>query len=139
MTKPFIRKPPQRILICGDRDWKSLDLIKKVLSEHLRPGVDIIIHGDARGADRIGAEAAKQLGVPKDRVLAFPADWNKYHKAAGPIRNSQMLAKGKPTLILAFHLDLQTSRGTRDMIIKGLKADLPVYLNGLSFHAGGLW
>ena len=79
----------------------------------------------------MGAEVAQKLGVPKNRILAYPADWNKYHKAAGPIRNQQMLTEGKPTLVLAFHDNITASKGTRDMVKRSLKGGLPVYLNGV--------
>lgn len=131
MTHPYIRnRPPQRILITGDRDWNNDTTLARVLKLHLQPERDFIIHGDARGADRMGAYIAQGLDVPKDRILAYPADWNRYHKAAGPIRNQQMLTEGKPTLVLAFHDHIQESKGTRDMIKRALFAKLPVYLNG---------
>ena len=69
------------------------------------------------------------------RVLAFPADWDKYHKAAGHIRNQQMLTEGKPTLVLAFHHDLARSKGTKDMVRRALKAGLAVYLNGVQISS----
>jgi len=131
VTRPFIRNKPQRILITGDRNWNDLSTLTNVLDKHLNRKVDIIIHGDANGADRMGAEMAQKLGVPKDRILAYPADWNQYHKAAGPIRNRQMLTEGKPTLVLAFHNNITESKGTKDMVKISLKAGLPVYLNGV--------
>lgn len=135
MTRPFIRNKPQRILITGDRNWTDYSTITNVLHEHLNPKIDIIIHGDANGADRMGAEIAKQLGVPKDRILAYPADWNQYHRAAGPIRNRQMLTEGKPTKVLAFHNNITESKGTKDMVKISLKAELPVYLNGVRIQS----
>lgn len=78
----------------------------------------------------MAAEIAQGFGVPKERILAYPADWDKYHRAAGHIRNQQMLAEGKPTLVLAFHHDLAKSKGTKDMVRRALKEGLPVYLNG---------
>ena len=77
----------------------------------------------------IGAALARAWGVPKNLVLAFPADWNKYDNAAGPIRNRQMLTEGKPTMVLAFHYKLLVeSKGTKDMVKMALGAGLPVYL-----------
>jgi len=43
-----------------------------------------IINGRANGADSIAAYIARQLNY---KVLDFPADWNFYGRAAGPIRN----------------------------------------------------
>ena len=56
---------------------------------------------------------ANKLGM---QVMAVPADWDKYGKAAGPIRNRHMFRLGKPDLVLAFHKDITKSRGTNDMV-----------------------
>lgn len=48
----------------------------------------------------------------------FPADWKRYGKAAGPIRNQQMIDEGKPDLVLAFHENINESRGTKDMVAR---------------------
>jgi hypothetical protein len=56
-----------------------------------------LIHGDASGADRLSGEWAQSRGIP---VRAFPADWAKHRRAAGPIRNKQMLEEGHPDLSL---------------------------------------
>lgn len=60
--------------------------------------------------------------------LPFPAKWKEFGRAAGPIRNQQMLDEGKPELVLAFHDDLENSKGTKDMVGRAMKADLPVIL-----------
>ena len=121
----------RRILICGGRNWINKQLIHDVLLKHLNPKADYIIHGDTRGADRLGAEVAAELGVSANRVLSFPADWVKYHKAAGPIRNQQILTEGKPDIVLAFHDNIVASKGTADMVRRALKAGLLVFLNGV--------
>jgi hypothetical protein len=59
----------------------------------------------------------------------YPADWDRYNKAAGPIRNSLML-KLHPDidLVLAYHDDLEDgSRGTKDMCEKAEKAEIEVW------------
>jgi len=53
--------------------------------------------------------------------MSFPADWKSYGKGAGPIRNQLMLDEGKPDLVLAFHNDISSSRGTADMIRRAKK------------------
>jgi hypothetical protein len=119
-----------RILICGDRDWKDLETILYTLSDILVEECDsaadwndvVIIHGDARGADRLGARAAEMLGTAPENILSFPADWNGLGKPTGIIRNRQMLTDGKPDLILAFHNAIDKSRGTRDMLSIAKKA-----------------
>ena len=101
-----------------------------VLSEHIRPDRDIIIHGDARRAENGCGSSPETWCLPRP-YPAFPADWNRHHKAAGHIRNQQMLTEGKPTLVLAFHNNIMGSKGTRDMIKISMKAEVPVYLNGV--------
>lgn len=103
----------QRILICGDRNWQNYDIILKVLSdEHQREPVEVVIQGDATGADAMDKQAAIQLGIP---VLSFPADWRKHGRSAGPIRNRLQLKEGKPTKGLVFHNYLENSKGSKDM------------------------
>jgi hypothetical protein len=106
-----------RILICGDRNWNDLQKVYDTLKEY--PNVEYVIEGEARGADTCGKIAAEMLDIP---VLKFPADWTKYGKSAGPIRNHQMLIEGKPDLILAFHDDILNSKGTKNMVTQALKS-----------------
>ncbi|WP_255015707.1 SLOG family protein [Cyanobium sp. BA20m-p-22] len=47
-----------------------------------------LLHGGARGADRAIGRAAFQLGWP---VEVLPADWRRHGRAAGPIRNRELL------------------------------------------------
>ena len=100
-----------RILICGDRNWRRMDVIERELKK-FPPGT-VVIHGAAKGADTLGGFVADRLGF---KVLAFPAKWNIYGRGAGPVRNQQMLDEGKPDLVLAFHENLSESKGTRDMV-----------------------
>ena len=115
-----------RVLICGDREYFDSVWIKEVLddlNEYL--GVDCVIEGECRGADRAGRIAAEGLGIP---VEPYPADWDQYGKSAGPIRNRQMLKEGKPDLVLAFHSNIEKSKGTKDMIFAANKAGIQVRL-----------
>lgn len=105
------------VLVCGDRRWKhGAAPIIKALRDHRATSV---IHGAARGADTCGDFAAKTLRLP---VQSFPADWERHGKAAGPIRNQRMLDEGKPDLVLAFHDDIDSSKGTRHMVAIATRA-----------------
>lgn len=108
-----------RILVCGSRHFNDWEKMNEVMFQNFYPG-DILIHGDARGADRL-SERCKQ---PYTEVIRFPADWEKHGKAAGPIRNRQMLDEGKPDLVIAFLAP--DSRGTQNMIDQATKAGVPV-------------
>ena len=114
-----------RVLVCGDREWTDYEYIVDVLREIRKEydGIECVIEGEARGADRLGRRAAEELGIV---VMPFPADWKQYGRAAGPIRNRQMLDEGDPHLVLAFHDDLENSRGTKNMVEQALKRNVPV-------------
>jgi len=105
-----------KVLITGDRNWNNKTAIKRELSKF--PPETIIIHGGARGADKLAGEVAKELGF---QVQEYPADWQKHGKAAGPIRNQEMLEKESPEYCIAFHFDLKQSKGTRDMVKRALR------------------
>ncbi|MDE1822352.1 MAG: DUF2493 domain-containing protein [Euryarchaeota archaeon] len=112
-----------RLLVCGSRDWADGEIILTELAA--LQGVDVVIEGEAPGADTFARKAAEQMGIP---VLPFPADWGSHGRAAGPIRNQQMLDEGKPDLVLAFTDGLNTSRGTADMVARARKAGIETIL-----------
>lgn len=115
-----------RILVCGDRHWTDYKMVYETLEHfnesYVRTGPVLVIDGRARGADNLGNKAARKLGFD---TLRFAANWRKFGKAAGPIRNQKMLDKGKPNLVLAFHRNINKSKGTKDMVNRARKAGIP--------------
>jgi hypothetical protein len=107
-----------RLLVCGDRNWTDKSCIFGTLDE-VAPTV--IISGGATGADDIAEQWAVEHRVERH---IFPAQWDKFGKAAGPIRNQLMLDAGQPDLVLAFHADYALSKGTKDMVRRARKAGL---------------
>lgn len=83
-----------RVLIYGGRDFVPTDLdyswLNSLFQEH-SPGELTVISGEARGADTAGRIWATASGHEVER---FPADWKTHGKAAGHIRNQQMLDSG---------------------------------------------
>jgi hypothetical protein len=120
------------VLISGDRDWYNVKLIREWLKKLKSEGFDTIIEGEARGADIISRMSGEDLGfkiLDRDsKTKGFPAEWNKFHRAAGPIRNSEMLKIGKPELVVAFHNSIETSKGTKNMINQAVKAKIKIIL-----------
>ena len=108
-----------RVLVCGSRNWTDYAVIERRM-EALPPWT-VIIEGEARGVDKAARQIAKHLGL---EVVPFSAKWEKYGKAAGRIRNQQMLDEGKPDMVLAFLMS--DSVGTKDMIARARKAEIPV-------------
>jgi YspA, cpYpsA-related SLOG family len=110
-----------RILITGGRSWSDRETIMHALLEASR-GVHwsevTVVHGGAKGADTIASELATGFGM---KVEAHLADWQAYHKAAGPLRNQKMVDLGAD-VCLAF---LQpNSKGTANCIEKAKKAGI---------------
>lgn len=124
----------RRILFTGDRDWDDRVLFDILCLLYYRDA-DFFIEGDARGLDKMAGKWADANAIP---LLVFPANWTKFKRAAGPIRNRQMLKEGKPTEVAAFHDNITESRGTKDMISASIKAGLKVTLyshSGLCYSA----
>jgi hypothetical protein len=102
-----------RVLVTGGRDYNEPDRLSEVLTDIWRRraawGDLVIIHGGARGADFLANTWASAHML---QVRRFGAMWDRYGKAAGAIRNQQMLDEGKPDLVVAF----PGGRGTADMV-----------------------
>lgn len=111
-----------KVLVCGSRDFENPFLVAIAIDTRMAelPAKSTVIHGNARGADRIAAEAAERHG---HTVRPFRADWKKFGKSAGVIRNIEMLAQG-PELVIAFW-DGQ-SRGTKHTIDTARARGIPV-------------
>lgn len=130
---------PLKVLVCGSRSWCDNIAILKRLAK--LPEDAAIIHGDARGADRMAAGIASDLGL---EVRPYPAAWKDHGDGsfcrsrcfdklgnytetcygAGPRRNQQMLDSERPELVIAFWKN--NSPGTRDMVLRAEKAGVPV-------------
>jgi len=113
-----------RVLICGSRTMPAYHIRLMVeIIERLAEKPSCIIEGGATGADSNARSAAKILGIP---VSTFVADWTKHGKAAGFIRNKQMIDDGKPDFVLAFYPESGVTSGTANMIKLAHEAGLHV-------------
>ncbi len=95
----------------------SIQVLDRVLQKY--PCLTII-EGGALGADRLARVWAESRSVPH---VTYPADWKQHGKAAGRLRNRQMLRDGKPDAVIAF----PGGAGTHDMITIAEAAGLPVW------------
>lgn len=115
------------VAIVGSRDWKYIDLVRAAVKSLDKD--DVVISGGARGVDTIAENFAKKRGL---EVLIFEADWDRHGKAAGYIRNKEIVKAADR--IIAFQLD--ESKGTQHTIDLARKAGKPVKLTSYSREKG---
>ena len=120
-----------RYIVCGSRTIKLHNRAMKYLLSGLRvdlympPSQITVVHGEAPGADTMAARMAHDLHF---RVEPHKADWNKYGKAAGPIRNQEMADCGADAVFAVIDKPLAESHGTASMVDIARKAKIPVFV-----------
>lgn len=89
-----------KILITGSRDWTDRAAIENAFDQvqSVHDQYTLISGACPTGADRMGEEIAQEMGWDIER---YPADWDKYGKRAGFLRNAEMVALN-PDITLAF-------------------------------------
>ena len=91
VVSPGSRICPSLVIVAGggrDLDWPHQRIAAELLARSGKRPVLLVLHGGARGADQAIGRAAQQLGWPAE---ALPADWRRYGRGAGPIRNGELL------------------------------------------------
>ena len=101
-----------KVIIAGGRDFTNYEVLRNACDYYLqrKHHEEIeIVSGRARGVDQMGERYAKERGF---KIKYFPAEWSRYNKSAGYIRNKQM-AEYADALIAFWD---GKSRGTKHMI-----------------------
>lgn len=109
-----------RVIVCGSRTWSN----ERQIAERLRnlPADSVLVHGACpRGADFIAAQVWDALGRHDE---PNPADWKRFGRIAGPLRNETMACKGAD-LCIAFRA-AGKSNGTDHMIKLAKQVGIPV-------------
>jgi hypothetical protein len=102
-----------RVIVAGATGWTDETAIRREL-EKLPPGT-IVVHGDSPGADALAGKVARLLGLVVEPMSKNAADRTRHGRVAWKGLNERMLATG-PSMVLAFHADIDSSRGTRHLI-----------------------
>lgn len=97
----------KRLAVVGSRDFPRLDLVRQYVFEQER--TTVIISGGARGVDQTAVEEAQRLHMLYE---VYPADWARYGRRAGFIRNQTLVERSDE--VVAFWNG--TSRGTEHTI-----------------------
>lgn len=111
-----------KVVIAGSRSFSAADypLIEEVC---LSSGYwySTVISGTAPGVDRLGERFAKKIQVPVQR---YPANWEKYGRSAGSIRNTEMARRADAVVVVWDGV----SPGTRHMMNAARQRGLPLYV-----------
>ncbi len=109
-----------KTIIAGSRNITQLKIVESTI---IRSGFNIstVICGGAKGVDLLGEKWAKQHNILIEYYLA---NWNKFGKKAGYLRNEEM-AKNADSLIAIWD---GISKGTEHMIKLANKYHLKIYL-----------
>jgi hypothetical protein len=125
-------------IFSGSRNWLDRGKVSKVFDQ-LCP--DVVIEGGANGLDTMARWECLERGI---RVITIEAEWNKYGRAAGTIRNKAMLhellglkKKGYEISVQAFPLN--GGKGTQNMMKMTQLYGIPlrVHKNTLNQHPMG--
>ena len=76
-----------KVCIVGSRDFPQMKQVEEYVNS--LPEGTTVVSGGARGVDTVAEEAASKRGL---QVEVFKADWERYGKIAGMIRNRTMLS-----------------------------------------------
>ena len=131
---------PIVVIATGGRDYPHWDRIFTTFDYiHRRSGIARIYEGGASGADAGARQWALDNGVPN---LTFQAEWGKYGKAAGPIRNNAMLQHALrhetlPILTVAFPGGIGTA-GMVELTITAIALGYKISLCDLREELGRL-
>ena len=116
----------KRILICGGVSFSDEELFNKTLDEMIDKENTILVSGHAKGADTFAELYAEKYGID---IKIFPPEWSKYGRAAGPIRNKQMLdyiSEADENLVIAFWNG--QSKGTKHTVETANKMGIEVQI-----------
>lgn len=116
-----------KVIVAGGRDFDNYEFLKEKLDETFESLGDLdahpieIISGMADGADILGIKYAKEH---KLTMVLYPANWDKYPRMAGILRNMNMLVTA--THLVAFWDG--KSHGTKHMIEIAKEKGIPVWI-----------
>lgn len=97
-------------IVAGSRTFQNYPLLCAELDK-IKNEIGEIVCGEARGADTLGLTYAYDNDI---KIKGFPADWERYGKSAGFIRNDEMAAYADKAIIFWDG----KSVGSKDMIDK---------------------
>lgn len=119
-----------RAIVCGGRDFTDGATFFRAMDRiHSERKIEAIIEGgqrtrDAQGAVVGGADFWAYMWATSRQIphIREDADWNRFGRAAGPIRNRAMIEKHNPNACITF----PGGAGTANMIRQSYECGLEV-------------
>ena len=119
-----------KIIIAGSREIFDYELLKKFMKKICdQYEITQVISGNAKGMDKCGEYWAVEHGIP---IVDMPADWDKHGKAAGPIRNAEMLKISDLILVIK----KTESRGSSHMASIAKASGKPTFVYNVDTKKG---
>ena len=109
------------IAIVGSRTFTDYTQLKETLDEY--KNISKIVSGGAKGADKLGERYAKENNI---ETLIFLPDWKKYGRAAGVIRNKDIVSNSDT--VIAFWDGKSTGTLSSINLAKKLKKNLKIII-----------
>ena len=117
------------VVIAGSREYSDYEELKNFVTEsigvYMKNAEPVILSGGCRGADCLGERLAAERGW---EIRRYPPEWEKYGKAAGPIRNKKMV----DDCHFAICFWNGKSRGTKNLIRYAEMKQKPVFLKKIT-------
>ncbi len=107
-----------KLAIVGSREFSNYKYLEGLLTP-IKESIEWIISGGARGADSLAERYAQNNKIP---FLLFPANWDRYGKQAGFMRNQQIVDEADHMIAIPS----PNSKGTRDSIRRAEIKGIPV-------------
>jgi len=110
-----------RTIVAGSRTINDYSIVKEAIENS---GFDVskVISGSSEGVDKLAEQWATDNGVEIER---HPADWDKWGRSAGPMRNKEM-ADCADACIIVWD---KSSKGTKNMLMQAIKNGLKLYVH----------
>jgi len=108
-----------KVVIAGSRTFNDYELLKTKMDAILQNQTEVeIVSGTAYGADQLGERYAQERGYP---VKRFPAQWEKFGRRAGYLRNEEMANYASHVVVFT-----NGSKGSQHMIDISTRLGLPL-------------
>lgn len=112
----------KKLAVVGSRDFPLIDRAQLELNHVIEnTGIDTIVSGGAIGIDTLAEQYAIKNGL---KTIIHPAEWDKYGRSAGYIRNKNIVDDADAILIFWY----KDSKGTKYTLDLSKKSNKPLYL-----------